>query len=871
MMLALLLAGRGFAGEMDDDAIKKFEAAEQERKAEFNRLNDLVTVAKKNTKEGKYAEACQIYDELKLRLSKESGTLAELMTKTVAEDEENCRRQWCADLLKEAQNKIDEHDYNAAIVKAEEAKVVYAKAKTQADNVIVYCNKSIAADERSMETQVAAAFPGSATKAENIAMLLRKAKQNYNANKMNEAVANLETVFLLDPINSDATYMLNKIYTKMYNIGIEQKNAEVAGMLGIGDWIWVTPVVPNAAISSIGIDNIIIEEKTIVDPLDQLDNIIIPQFDVKNADFASVLTQLSDLSRKYDTKYKTGVDIIYSEPEDPAARPQPVTIEGFTDIPLSTLIYVICRENGLYYKVDGSTVKISEKFNNLQTQNFQLSAEIANNIRNDGEGDKNSGSGGLSGLTSRRDNNSSSGRNSNSSNRSSRNSYSGSRSSRSSSSSGSSSRSSRSSSSSSSSSRSSRSSSSSGSSRSSRSGGGSFDGGSSLRENAEPKTIPTDKLIAYFEDFGIKFEGEATISYNPNTNRLTVTNTVDNLRHMSDLVRELNAKVVPMVSIEAKVVELTESDVKELGFQWLYNIPDANGQSWWVNAYYGTTNSSGSTSTSGDAAKTELITEGAQPLRFLNGDYKLINNLKIFPNFGEALFGTKREVNLSLTVNALDQNSRTEVLSAPKVVTKSGTVGQISMLQTRSFPTSWEDPEIEIDGDYLRISEEEPEWEEEELGIEFTVFPQVAQDNYTIFLQLDVWIRDYVGDSSYPMTIESGYILEYPDKTRARQKTYSTSRDITMPIFSERMLTTTVKANDGETLVLGGMTKSTNYSQDDKWPILGDIPLIGRLFSSQVKQVVKNNLYLFVSARILKHDGRPLRTRVGGTRPDFTR
>ena len=67
MMLALLLAGRGFAGEMDDDAIKKFEAAEQERKAEFNRLNDLVTVAKKNTKEGKYAEACQIYDELKGR------------------------------------------------------------------------------------------------------------------------------------------------------------------------------------------------------------------------------------------------------------------------------------------------------------------------------------------------------------------------------------------------------------------------------------------------------------------------------------------------------------------------------------------------------------------------------------------------------------------------------------------------------------------------------------------------------------------------------------------------------------------------------------------------------------------------------------
>ncbi|MEG2075210.1 MAG: hypothetical protein RRY34_01815, partial [Victivallaceae bacterium] len=219
MILALLLAGRGFAGEMDDDAIKKFEAAEQERRAEFNRLNDLVTVAKKNVQEGKYAEACQVYDELKLRLGKESGTLAELMTKTVTEEEESCRRQWCTSLLKEAQSKIDERDYNAAIVKAEEAKVVYPKAKSQADNVIVYCNKSIAADERATETQVPAAFPGSATKAENIAMLLRKAKQNYNANKMNEAIASLETIFLLDPINSDATYMLNKIYSKMYDIG----------------------------------------------------------------------------------------------------------------------------------------------------------------------------------------------------------------------------------------------------------------------------------------------------------------------------------------------------------------------------------------------------------------------------------------------------------------------------------------------------------------------------------------------------------------------------------------------------------------------------------------------------------------------------
>jgi general secretion pathway protein D len=70
---------------------------------------------------------------------------------------------------------------------------------------------------------------------------------------------------------------------------------------------------------------------------------------------------------------------------------------------------------------------------------------------------------------------------------------------------------------------------------------------------------------------------------------------------------------------------------------------------------------------------------------------------------------------------------------------------------------------------------------------------------------------------------------------------------INQPIFSTRKVTTSVSVFDGQTVVLGGLMREDVQKVEDKVPLLGDIPLIGRLFRSSIDQHLKRNLVIFVS------------------------
>ena len=65
---------------------------------------------------------------------------------------------------------------------------------------------------------------------------------------------------------------------------------------------------------------------------------------------------------------------------------------------------------------------------------------------------------------------------------------------------------------------------------------------------------------------------------------------------------------------------------------------------------------------------------------------------------------------------------------------------------------------------------------------------------------------------------------------------------------------------DGSTVVLGGLIREDVQKVEDKTPILGDIPIIGRLFRSSVDQHIKRNLVIFVSARLINAAGEPVRS-----------
>ena len=80
-----------------------------------------------------------------------------------------------------------------------------------------------------------------------------------------------------------------------------------------------------------------------------------------------------------------------------------------------------------------------------------------------------------------------------------------------------------------------------------------------------------------------------------------------------------------------------------------------------------------------------------------------------------------------------------------------------------------------------------------------------------------------------------------------------------MPIFSVRKVDTQVSIFDGATVIIGGLTREEVKTVNDKIPVLGNLPLIGKLFQSNAESYQKRNLLIFVSASIVSKGGSPVR------------
>ena len=78
------------------------------------------------------------------------------------------------------------------------------------------------------------------------------------------------------------------------------------------------------------------------------------------------------------------------------------------------------------------------------------------------------------------------------------------------------------------------------------------------------------------------------------------------------------------------------------------------------------------------------------------------------------------------------------------------------------------------------------------------------------------------------------------------------------PFFHVRSVDSTVQVYPGATIVMGGLITEMRKAMDDKIPILGDIPFIGRLFRSHAEQTSKRNLLIFVTTRLVDVRGREL-------------
>ncbi len=121
------------------------------------------------------------------------------------------------------------------------------------------------------------------------------------------------------------------------------------------------------------------------------------------------------------------------------------------------------------------------------------------------------------------------------------------------------------------------------------------------------------------------------------------------------------------------------------------------------------------------------------------------------------------------------------------------------------------------------------------------VTPTVGPDGYTIDLTLVPEVTELVDWINYGTTFGEFQFF------------------IPQPVFATRQITTSIVIWDGQTVVMGGLIREDMTRVSDKIPLLGDIPLIGRLFRTEGEYSRKKNLLIFVTARLVDPSGKTIR------------
>ena len=141
------------------------------------------------------------------------------------------------------------------------------------------------------------------------------------------------------------------------------------------------------------------------------------------------------------------------------------------------------------------------------------------------------------------------------------------------------------------------------------------------------------------------------------------------------------------------------------------------------------------------------------------------------------------------------------------------------------------------------VSSITPNTQQVETGPVLDVVPYVLSDGYTINLTLIPSLTEFVGYATPPNIagVTGGLnVVQLP---------------VILPTFNVRQVVTTVNIWDNQTIVIGGLISSATASTKDSVPMLGNLPVIGRLFQSSSKQVTKKNLMIFVTATIVDPAG----------------
>ena len=391
-------------------------------------------------------------------------------------------------------------------------------------------------------------------------------------------------------------------------------------------------------------------------------------------------------------------------------------------------------------------------------------------------------------------------------------------------------------------------------------GGGSGGGvGTMTRMGGEGGATTLRDVRRFFEDAGVPFPAGSSLVYNERSSVIIIRNTTENLETFERVLASIN--VVPMqVEVEAKFVDISQGDLDELSFQWQVGRKTAGSFDVGGGSPSGVfppdaTPSANPNVTQGLRDSSSMASSALDVLMGASSSASSVNNLA-------TIRGILTNPQFQVVIKALAQKKSTDILSAPKVTTISGSSAQMKVVQEFIYPTTYSQAQVTSSGGgtgggsaAAAVTPAIPSsFQTREIGVLLNVTPTIGADGYTINLTLIPEVSEFLGFINYgsPIGFATG------------NSTVTVPNDIKQPLFQTRTLTTSVVIWDGQTVVLGGLVKEQSEKIDDKVPFLGDIPFLGRLFRSKVTSRSKQNLLIFVTANLIDPAGNKIHKQTTG-------
>ncbi len=374
---------------------------------------------------------------------------------------------------------------------------------------------------------------------------------------------------------------------------------------------------------------------------------------------------------------------------------------------------------------------------------------------------------------------------------------------------------------------------------------------------------------------GVVFPQGAIAHYTPVSNTLRVVNTPANHDYISQILETLTKTEPVTVSIRVTMIKVQETRLKELGFDWLLGNIGFGGDSWIPGN--DTLNLGGGTVGNGDPLNDIALPPGvtsSNPITSGNrsGDSAILGNSI------DAVLDNQRGQQVSarapgvlqisnstaqMLMRGLDQSKGTDVLAQPSIVTRSGQSSNIAMVREFIYPTEYEAPEIPNNVDDNRrganpVTPGTPSaFDKKDIGIMLEVLPVVDSRKQFINLTLNPSFSNFDGFVNYgsPINSTQDSIFGLPQTVEVTQNA------ILQPIFSIQRTSSSIDIADGATVVLGGLMQETVENVEDKTPILGSIPIVGRLFQSKARQPTSTAIIFLVNVELMDPTGRRYRDR----------